>query len=277
MKYNAGGYVHKYKANLHFHSALSDGAYTLKELLKIIDNSEFDIISLTDHNEIQNSLTLYDTIKDKIVILGIEISTTDLIEISVYFRDRNQFLEFFEKYVKNKGKHFWNVYVKIDIFELIEEIKKYDTLLAVPHPFGRKGLIGRLYKRGFSTSDILNVLQNFDFYEVLNSTKSEKNNTKAMNWYKTNGLNIFPTASSDFHSIRNSFNLAGTNIYSKYRLDLNNFFFLVKSKNYDSIVFSPYGRSLGKIQICFHHLGSVINFFKGEMNYGKRNKSEHST
>lgn len=277
MEYDTGNYGYKYKANLHFHSLLSDGAYTLKELLKIINSSEFDIISLTDHNEIQNSLTLYDTMKDKIVILGIEISTADLIEISVYFRDKNQFLEFFEKYVKSKKKYFWNAYVKIDIFELLKEVKKYNTLLGIPHPFGRKGLINGLYKRGFSTSEILNVLQNFDFYEVINSTKSEKNNAKAMNWYKTNRSNIFPTASSDFHNIRNSFNLAGTNIYSKYRLDLNNFFFLIKSKNYDNIIFSPYGKSLGKIQICFHHLGSVINFFRGEMNYGKRNKSEHST
>lgn len=263
MEDTTAGYTYNYKANLHFHSRLSDGAYGLEELLNIINDSEFDILSLTDHNNIENSLRLYDSISKKIAILGIEISTSDLIEVLVYFRNKEEFLAFFEEYIRNKKKRFWNVYVKIDIFKFIEKVKKYDTLLGVPHPFGRKGIIRRLYKREFSLSHTMNFLQNFDFYEVLNSTKSQRNNAIAMEWYNTNKPNILAMASSDFHSIKNSFNLAGTEIYSNYKLNSDNFFSLVRSRNRDNIMFVPYGKSLGTVQICLHHIWSFINQFSG--------------
>ena len=261
MVYDSNNHIYKYKANLHFHSKLSDGIYSLKELLKLINDSEFDIISLTDHNEIKNSVNLFNTeIKEKIIILGIEISTSDLIEILVYFKDKNEFLDFFENHIKTRKKQFWSAYIKINIFELLDEIKNYNILLGVPHPFGGKGLIRRLYKKGVSESDILKILQNFDFCEVFNSTKSKKNNYKAKEWCELNSPNIFKLASSDLHNIKSSFCMAGTNVFSSHKLNLDNFFSLVKSKKHNDIVFWPYGKSLRRIQIYYHHVRSFVRF-----------------
>lgn len=254
-------YPFEYKANLHLHSLLSDGAYGLDELVRIIQASSFDIVSLTDHNEIRNSLILQQKIKDRIVILGTEITTSDFMEVLVYFKNRDDVWGFSETFVKNRGRSLRGTYLKTGLTGFLDAIKDYDTLLGVPHPFGAKGLVRRLYKRNLSTQRILTILEEFDFYETANPTKSEKNNNLSYEWFRTNTPDLYPTGSSDLHSIRSSFSLAGTVIRSKDTLNLDSFFSLIKSRSKD-ILFLPYGRSLSRMQRGLHHLCSVINYFR---------------
>jgi len=254
-------YPYEYKANLHLHSLLSDGAYRVNELVRIIQGSTFDIVSLTDHNEIRNSLIFQKNIKDRIVILGAEITTSDFMEVLVYFKNRDDLWVFFETFIRNRRRSLRGTYLKTDITGFLDKIKDYDTLLGVPHPFGTKGLVRRLYKRNLSTQRILTILREFDFYEIANPTKSEKNNNLSYEWFSKNTPDLYPTGSSDLHSIRSSLSLAGTVVKSKNVLTLDSFFSLIKSRSRD-ILFLPYGRSLSRMQRGLHHLCSVINYFR---------------
>ena len=67
-----GGSEGCYKGNLHSHSTLSDGQFTVAELIKLYGEQDYEILALTDHNKAHN---LSDYNPGKICLInGVEVN-----------------------------------------------------------------------------------------------------------------------------------------------------------------------------------------------------------
>lgn len=149
-----------YKGDFHIHSNYSDGKFSISELLNLYKESEYNIVSITDHDTLegcQEAIEYGKSIGLK-VIAGIEVSTKhngEEVHILGYFKDkdcrRKEMLEFSEKKEKdriNRCKtivHSLNKYFGIEI--------NGDELLSK-----NKGMIGRphiakeIIKAGYETT-----------------------------------------------------------------------------------------------------------------------------
>lgn len=64
------------KADMHIHSTVSDGSYTMEEIVKMAEERGLDAIAITDHDTLSHAAKLPKSEKIK-VIAGIEISAYD--------------------------------------------------------------------------------------------------------------------------------------------------------------------------------------------------------
>jgi len=133
------------KGDFHMHSNFSDGKFGVNELLDLYKKSDYDIISITDHDTLEgckDAIEYGESIGIK-VIAGIEISTKhngEEVHILGYFKDedcsRKEMIEFAKKKEQDRVNR-----CKI----IVHSLKKYfnidingDELLAK-----NKGMIGR--------------------------------------------------------------------------------------------------------------------------------------
>lgn len=66
-----------YQVDMHIHTTASDGTWTVEELLKLILESNIKLFSITDHDSIQSSVEMLDSVPGDIgYIIGSEISCT---------------------------------------------------------------------------------------------------------------------------------------------------------------------------------------------------------
>jgi len=138
------------RADLHIHSYGEFGSYDVTDTSMtpnaIVDTAiekNLHIISITDHNEIQNSHTAIEYAKDKnlLVIPGVEISTTQG-HLLVYFETYKNLRDFFGNLSINKEKTLCNQ----GIVECLELAKNYDGFGVLAHielPSGFEKTIGR--------------------------------------------------------------------------------------------------------------------------------------
>ena len=80
------------KAQLHIHSNYTDGLYSVETILKEAKKRKFDIISITDHNEIRGTIRAFELAKkyDLLVIPGIELYfkiDNRIYDLLVYFKE----------------------------------------------------------------------------------------------------------------------------------------------------------------------------------------------
>lgn len=82
------------KGDFHIHSNFSDGKFSIRELLDLYKKSDYDIISITDHDTLEgcSEAIEYGKLIELKVITGIEISTKhngEDIHILGYFKDKD--------------------------------------------------------------------------------------------------------------------------------------------------------------------------------------------
>jgi hypothetical protein len=101
------------------------------------------IISITDHNEIQNSHTAIEYAKDKnlLVIPGVEISTTQG-HLLVYFETYKNLRDFFGNLSINKEKTLCNQGI-VECLELAKNYGGFGVLAHIELPSGFEKTIGR--------------------------------------------------------------------------------------------------------------------------------------
>lgn len=126
-----------YRYDLHIHSGLSpcgDKEMSPANIIAACSALGLDIISLTDHNAIDNveNVMKYGKMLDVLVVPGIEVSTNEDIHILCYFPTFEKLKEFFSKLeypnIKNKKWIFGRQYIYDENDEIVDEVER--TLIA---------------------------------------------------------------------------------------------------------------------------------------------------
>lgn len=163
------------KTDLHCHTKGSvDSKISQEDLLKIINEGKLDKVAITNHNEIDDAISLYTKVPDKIIV-GEEISSLEGHIIGL----------FLTKYIPPHQP----------IKQVIQQIKAQNGLVYIPHPYStfRSGI-------GEETLDL--IKDDIDIIEVFNSRSFfPSENSKALNYAKK--YNIMCGAASDAHELIN--------------------------------------------------------------------------
>ena len=162
------------KYDLHGHTHYSKCSNLKPEtILKLANKKKFDGIAITDHHEIKGALEVkrLNNNKDFEVIIGEEIST-NYGDVLVYYLSKK--------------------IDEIDFFEVIDEARKQNALITIPHPF-RTTLINN-HKFKLPLEDVKNKI---DAIECFNARTLPGDNKKADD--AANKLKIAKTGGSDSH------------------------------------------------------------------------------
>ena len=163
------------KYDLHTHTNYSKCSNMEPELLlKIAKKRKLDGIAVTDHHKIEGALKTRELNKDKNfeVIIGTEISTRQGDVLCYYISKKIESLDF---------------------FDVVEEVKKQDGLIVIPHPFRTSTNPHHKFKIPFDK-----IKNKVDAIECFNSRMLfESNNNKAEDI--ASRLKMAKTAGSDAH------------------------------------------------------------------------------
>ena len=213
--------------DMHSHTSLSDGTNTVEQALRFAKINNFGLC-ITDHNEIKGSLYL----KNKIFTLyGEEITSSEYIDILVYFSSSNDLTKFHNKYIiKNKLKQSYFKFHKTSVStaDIIENAGKFNSLIAIPHPNGYHPKKSYVFFN--KNSNNKNLLKKVDAIEGINSMMPYHSNKRAMEW--ADELKKPVIASTDAHSL-NILGYAVTACYAETRDD-----FMEAIRKKQSIVYS---------------------------------------
>lgn len=166
--------------DLHIHTTYSDGVKTVTEILKMAENKNLSMISITDHDtcDAYNELETIDVKKyfSKKIITGVELTTTynnNRIELLAYeFNNHNKITSYIKNYldidyeqaVKNKRLNFINKikllgyrcdeeYINSIINDNYFEQKFYDNIVSNNPGFSEKFNIN---KKDFFRTEVCN-------------------------------------------------------------------------------------------------------------------------
>lgn len=174
------------KGNIHTHSNKSDGIYTIKELMKIYKENDYDFLAITDHDVFCD-----ENIEDAIVLIhGIEASCL----YTGKDKTKGEFTHFccFAPYKEIKTK----IYKYKDYLGLqknIKELNKQYSLIQFNHPLFSALLNDEFIKlEGYQLIEIYN---HDDFLEETGMQNSEQLIRELLNHNKK----ILVTAVDDFH------------------------------------------------------------------------------
>lgn len=161
----------KVNVDLHCHTVASpDGGLTEANIRRMFDAGTLDVIAVTDHNVIYEAVRLQKIFGDQIIV-GEEIMTTDGEIIGLYLQE-----------VIRPG---------LTPQQTVEEIKKQNGIVYVPHPFEKA-------RSGISLNSLNSIAEKVDIVEVINGRSfSKKAQKQAVEWAQAN--NVAPFASSDAH------------------------------------------------------------------------------
>ena len=148
------------KGDFHIHSNFSDGKFSIRELLDLYKKSDYDIVSITDHDTLEgcSEAIEYGKLIELKVITGIEISTKhngEDIHILGYFKDKDcrkkEMIEFAKikeqdrisrcKTIVSSLKKYFNI-----------EINGEDLLLKNKGMIGRPHIAKEIIKAGYETN-----------------------------------------------------------------------------------------------------------------------------
>jgi len=180
-------------------------------LLKAAKKRGLDGIAVTDHGKIEGALKVKDLNKDKNfdVIIGTEISTVDGDVLAYYLK----------KPIKS-----------IDFFEVVDEVKKQNGLVVIPHPFRTSTNPTHKFKLPFEK-----IKNKIDAIECLNARMLFPSNNKKADRI-ANKLNIAKTAGSDAH-----FKFEVGTAYTIFNDNLRTALKKKKTKVYGTTILGPYG------------------------------------
>jgi len=148
------------KGDFHIHSNFSDGKFSIRELLDLYKKSDYDIVSITDHDTLEgcSEAIEYGKLIELKVITGIEISTKhngEDIHILGYFKDKDcrkkEMIEFAKikeqdrisrcKTIVSSLKKYFNI-----------EINEEDLLSKNKGMIGRPHIAKEIIKAGYETN-----------------------------------------------------------------------------------------------------------------------------
>jgi len=200
-----------FKYDLHTHTNYSKCSNLKPEiLLKTAKKRGLNGIAVTDHGTIEGALKVKKLNNDKNfeVIIGTEISTSQGDVLAYYL----------QKPIKS-----------IDFFDLVDEVKKQNGLVIIPHPF--RTSTNPLHKFKLPFKDIKNKI---DAIECFNARTLPGNNKKADK--AANKINIAKTAGSDAH-----FKFEVATAYTIFDGNLRKALKNKKTKVTGTILYGPFG------------------------------------
>lgn len=228
------------RADLHIHSFGTTGSFDVTDEMLTPENivntsisKNLSIISITDHNEIQNveKAIEYASGKDILVIPGIEVSTTQG-HLLVYFETFAELKKFYNKLTISEGRDRCNQGI-VECLEIAQQLNGISILAHIELTSGFEKMIGRF---GNQIEDILvhPSLYGFEIthkdsvslYTEVDDNESRRNLIKL----RIEKLNLnqdfeFPKVmSSDAHSLdKLGTNAEGNNRLTRIKVDSLNF------------------------------------------------------
>ncbi len=228
------------RADLHIHSFGEFGSFDVSDTtmtpIAIVDTAiekKLSIISITDHNEIQNSHTAieYAKGKDILVLPGVEISTTQG-HLLVYFETYKNLRDFFGNLTINPEKTICNQ----GIVECLNFAKTYGGFGVLAHielSSGFEQTIGRFgppIEEIFKQENLLGLeissKASVNFYTPLDESSDRKRLLKLRREYLgfDDNYNLPKLMSSDSHSLtRLGTNAEGETKLTRFKVDDLNF------------------------------------------------------
>ena len=181
--------------DMHFHTSYSDGSADIDTVARICKKNRVGV-AITDHNEIRGSVLA--SAEEINLIPGIEVRSSENMDMLFYFYKIGDLIEFYNKYIKpNKVKPCY-AGLKISGSDLLDCSKKCNAISSVPHPFTFYHSLksaNKLYiEKGLDKFDLL---KKFDAIEVMNGHLLKKMNMAAFEFANKN--NKAYTAGSDGH------------------------------------------------------------------------------
>lgn len=167
--------------DMHFHTMYSDGSANIDTVARICKKNNIGV-AITDHNEIRGAVLA--TAEDISLIPGIEIRSSENVDMLFYFYKIGDLIEFYNKHIKDKKRIPAYAGLKLTAHEIFDFAKKYNAVSSLPHPFGTLS-IGRSFHRSIKNmyveegQDKFNIIKRFDAIEVMNGHLAKSNNLKA--------------------------------------------------------------------------------------------------
>lgn len=192
--------------DMHCHTNLSDGRDDTDEIIKYAEKYKIGV-SVTDHNSIASSVKVC---KNIFSIPGIEVTSSDSIDLLAYFYNINDLEDFYNKHIKDShvSTRFFNLWkLKWNTEELIDHIREYPSVIVLPHPLALRP------KNSYEfTIKRPELIKHINAIEVINSLMRHKDNLKVSEWAKE--LKKPATGASDAH-IASHLNRAVTASYAE--------------------------------------------------------------
>lgn len=142
------------------HSNHSDGLFSVENILAECKKRNIEVISITDHNDINGSLEA-SKIAPKYgieVIFGIELFfliNGKITELLAYFETETQIQNFFKEYMQ--AGRFLPIFHEID--EVTTIIHKHHGIICAPHPFCAKGICENHFETKVEGIEIANATE----------------------------------------------------------------------------------------------------------------------
>jgi len=181
--------------DMHFHTEYSDSTTKVVNLIKLAKKRQVGV-SITDHNTVTGSLKAMET-SDMFVIPGIEVNCREGRDMQVYFYNKSEMIEFYEKGIKNF--RFENPFgrIKKTVMETLNDLENYNCIATMSQPYGIawKGWIKFLERN----PDGEKIIEMIDAIEVMNGEDTRIRNLKSIYFAMEAGKPI--TAGSDGHTL----------------------------------------------------------------------------
>lgn len=182
-------------ADLHFHTAYTDGQNSIPEIVNRA--SELGIgIAITDHNDIRGAMEI-SKYKNILSIPGIEITSREGTHVLVYFYDTRSLRQFY----LNDIRPFLGNEIMSSTGHRVEEIitraRRYESVVIFPHPYC--AAFTGVCNTNFSKEQQLHLFSMADGVEAVNSENLKRWNLKST--VLGFNLNKAITGGSDGHSI----------------------------------------------------------------------------
>lgn len=244
-----GGLNLRTKMNIHNHSNESDGLHDWRYIHDLAKTNQIGIVSITDHNGLDNSLRLYESAtlvnpQEGITALpGIEVSCAEWNEVLLYFRKPEDLEKFYKEFVESNKKRSLSSFLPKKAYETVEYVVKNfdrkDVAIIIPHPFAQKNWQARkcltqLIEKGDPESRKYQwMLDTATGIELINGFHAPKCNLRTVNWVRANPTligNHHFVGNPDYHSEDSSWRQAYTLIHSSQSVTYNDIFDALTSK-----------------------------------------------
>lgn len=179
----------KFKYDLHVHTkeGSHDATLSIYDVLRILEEKEYDGVLITDHNSYKGYKRYLDDMRGMFsisVIKGIEYDTIDAGHMLVIMPS-NVNLNILE-------------YRGLSLNQLLDIVHSYGGIVGAAHPYYDANLG---IAKSFKYKDHLDILKSLDFIETFNASEPDKHNKDSASLAKKYNLPV--TGGSDSHNYRN--------------------------------------------------------------------------
>ncbi len=185
--------------DMHAHSEHSHDCRTPLQLIIAKARGAGFCVALTDHNSVAGTAAALKAHAHDTIMPAVEITTKEGKDIIAYFYSHKELLEFFEtrmeRYIKRKSS-IRSGATGISMAELLDELKRVNCVIALPHPFAMHPRRSYTYFREPANKPLL---RHIDTFEVINQAMLHRQNLAAAGWAMQYNKAI--TGGSDGHTI----------------------------------------------------------------------------